>query len=94
MARPKHFDDYADMTEIVPGVFIVPGDGVYIVDDIGEVCCWVASEWQEDPEAATATAYAVALAASMGANAVRRNLESGGKVIEGLIDRTYKSVYG
>lgn len=73
MKRPKHYDDYADMNEVAPGVFVSPGDGVYLVDDIGEVVCWVATE-MEDPEAFTAAVSAVALAASKGVGEVRKKL--------------------
>ena len=33
MPRPDHFDSYSEIPEIVPGVFVSPGDAVYIVDD-------------------------------------------------------------
>ena len=92
LSRPKHYDQYADIPEIVPGVFVEPGDAVYIVDAQGEVCSWNADEWQEDPEAVTATVSAVILAATLGAAACRENLKDRGTLVEGLIRRTRRLV--
>lgn len=89
MPRPAHYAEYEDMTEVVPGVFIDDSDtGIYIVDDEGEVCCWVESEWIEDPTVAMTVARAVAIASSMGAQHVRANIENKGNTLMGLINRT------
>ena len=92
MPRPPHYAEYQDIPEIVPGVFVLPGAGVYIVDDDGEVCSWNDGEWEGDPEAVTATVNAVALAAAKGAAAVRRNIASRGAVIDQLIQETGERV--
>jgi hypothetical protein len=85
MPRPQHFDNYSGIPEIVPGVFVEPGDAVYIVDDEGEIVSWNCDEWNDDPEAVTATVNAVALAVSKGANAVRENIKQEGQVLRNLI---------
>ena len=89
--RPEHYEDYRDMTEVVPGVFIDPGYGVYIVDDEGEVVCWVGTEF-DDTFAVTAALSAVALATSKGAAAVRRNLADRGEVLDSLLEETHDAV--
>lgn len=93
MTRPAHFKEYENLPEIVPGVFIEADAGVYIVDDVGEVVMWSPSEW-EDPSAVTAALVAVALAARRGASAVRRNLETQGATVDGLITETAEVVNG
>ena len=63
--------------EIAPGVIVAfdgPNSGVYISDELGEVVCWVYDEIEEDPEAWTASLRAVAIAARLGASAVREFL--------------------
>lgn len=90
MSRPLHYDEYGDMHEIVPGVFM-DGADVYIVDDLGEVCCWVESEY-EDPSAVQAALCAVALATKKGAIAVRRNIVTKGKTLDALIYETIEEV--
>lgn len=94
MSRPLHYADYSDMPEVVPGVFVEAGSGVYIVDDEGEVVCWVESEWAEDPDAATAMACAVALATKHGASAVRANLVDHGQTLQEQIMKTDREVNG
>lgn len=84
MNRPRHFDNYSGIPEIVPGIFVEPSDAVYIVDDEGEVVSWNSDEWEEDPEAVTATVNAVILATKQGANAVRQNMKTGG-ILRSLI---------
>lgn len=95
MSRPAHYQEYEDMTEVVPGVFYEPGAGVYIVDDLGEVVCWVDSEW-EDPLAVTACVNACILAAVKGAAAVRENLwgRNSGARLEALCEETHEKVHG
>ena len=93
MTRPAHFKEYEKLPEIVPGVFIESEAGIYIVDDIGEVVMWSPTEW-EDPSAVTAALVAVALAAKHGASAVRRNLETQGAAVDGLILETAEAVNG
>lgn len=88
MPRSAHYGDYAGMTEVVPGVFIHDG-GIYIVDDEGEVCCWVETEWQEDPTVTNTIAFAVALATAKGASAVRKNIENKGGTLDRLIFETF-----
>ena len=85
--RAEHFNDYVDIPEIVPGVFVDPGNGVYIVDDEGEVACWVDSEWS-DPDAVTATINAVILATKKGASAVRQNIIDNGQTLLNLVLET------
>lgn len=95
--RPEHFAGYEKLTEVVPGVFVdtEKGSGVYIVDDEGEVACWVDTEWQEDPLAVTACVNACLLAAVKGPVAVRRMLhEAGGNPLDELIRETYARNYG
>jgi len=87
--RPEHYAEYADSTEIVPGVFVDPGDAVYIVDDIGEVASWNADEWAEDPEAVTATINACIVATKYGPAAVRKNIENKGATLMSLIESTF-----
>jgi hypothetical protein len=88
-----HLKEYEKFTEIVPGVFYEPGEAVYIVDGKGEVCCWNADEWAEDPTAITATIVAVALAASKGPIAVRENLASKGNTVQSLINGTFSKTH-
>ena len=88
MPRPNHYDQYADIPEIVPGVFVSPGECVHIVDDQGEVVSWTGDEWDADPESVTATINAVILAAKFGPAAVRRNIADKGQTIENLIRET------
>ena len=82
--RPKHFDDYSDIPEIISGVFVDPGNAVYIVDDEGEIVSWNADEWAEDSEAVTATANACILASVKGAKEVRENIRNYGSSIRDL----------
>lgn len=91
LVRPAHYQEYADIPEIVPGVFVLPGAGVYLVDDEGEVVMWEESEW-EDPSAVTATVNACLLAAMWGTSAVRQNLSSRGKLLQHLIAYTNAKV--
>lgn len=93
-SRPKHYADYADFTEVLPGVFYEPGAAVYIVDDEGEVVSWNADEWAEDPFAVTATVMAVAVAVHCGVEAVRENMQTRGELLQRLISRTYDEVTG
>ena len=90
MSRPKHYDEYNDMHEIVPGVFM-DGANVYIVDDEGEVVCWVETEF-DDPDAIQAALCAVAIATKKGANAVRRNIETKGRTLDAMIYETIEEV--
>lgn len=87
MRRPPHYNEYLSMPEIVPGVF-ADDDGVYIVDDQGEVCCWTGNEWDEDREAIVATITAVALAAAKGSSAVRQNIADRGETLTNLLQET------
>lgn len=87
MSRPAHYAEYADLPEIVPGVFVA-GDAVYIVDDDGEVVSWNADEIADDSMAFTAAVSAVALAAKRGAAAVRANIETAGDTLDDLILET------
>jgi hypothetical protein len=89
MSRPQHYIAYEWMNEIVPGVFVDPSWGLYIVDDEGEVCCWIGSEWAEDPVSVTSMACAVALATAKGTSAVRENIKQKGTILENLIGETY-----
>ncbi len=93
MSRPKHFQEYENMTEIVPGVFVNPGESVHIVDEIDEVACWNNDEWQDDPESITATVNAVILATKYGAKAVRENIEYHGKIMDVLVAQTFQENY-
>ena len=77
---------YENLSEISRGVFVSPGDAVYIVDDIGEVCSWNLDEWAEDADTVTATIFAVAIASKLGPEAVRANIESKGLVLEKLVE--------
>jgi hypothetical protein len=89
MTRPKHYQEYQNLSEIVPGVFVEPGDGVYIVDDQGEVVSWTKDEWAEDPWAVTAAVCACILAARRGPAAVRQSLFSqAGNLLDDLIEET------
>ncbi len=80
--------EYPNSNEIVPGVFVTPGEAVYIVDDKGEVVTWNADEAAADPEAFTAALAAVALAASEGAGAVRDNIGSNSERLRERIEKT------
>lgn len=93
MSRPQHFQEYEDMTEIVPGVFVNPGDSVYIVDEQSEIVSWNTDEWQNDPESITATINAVILATKYGAKAVRENIEYHGKIMDVLVAQTFQENY-
>ena len=93
MPRPDHYKEYDEFLEIVPGVFVDPDQGVYIVDDIGEVVCWVDTEWQDDPSAVTATVNAVILATKYGSQAVRKNLENKGQELRDLMINTYEKTF-
>lgn len=84
----NHMDDYRDQTEVVPGVFVDPGESVTIVDRDGEVVHWTADEWIEDPEAVTATVNLSILAAVKGPEAARESIEQKGKTLVDLIDET------
>jgi hypothetical protein len=86
--RPAHFHDYPDASEVVPGVFVIPGDSVYIVDDDGEVVMWNLDEWAEDQTSVTAAICACILAAVKGAKAVRQNIADKGATLTALIDET------
>jgi hypothetical protein len=90
--RPKHFKEYENMTEVVPGVFVNVGESVHIVDELGEVATWNCDEWTEDPESVTATINAVILATKYGAEAVRQNIESKGLQLASLIDETIEFI--
>jgi hypothetical protein len=83
-----HYAEYADIPEIAPGVFVTPGDAVYIVDDEGEVVTWNADEAAEDGFAFTAALNAVALATKHGAAAVRANIADAGQTLERMILET------
>jgi hypothetical protein len=86
--RLPHYADYADTPEVSPGVFVAAGDGVYIVDDDGEVVCWTAEEVAEDGYAFTAAINAVALATKHGAAAVRENIDGWGTRLDAMILET------
>jgi hypothetical protein len=92
MKRARHFDEYSDTPEIVPGVFVAPGSALYIVDEQGEVCSWNYDEICEDGEAFTAAINAAILATAKGANAVRQNIESKGITIAALQTETFKKL--
>lgn len=87
----EHMDEYANETEIAPGVFVEPGESVTIVDESGEVVHWTADEWTEDPDSVTACVNACVLAAMKGPGAVRANIGNG-KVLMDLIDETMDKV--
>lgn len=80
--------EYPGCVEVVNGVFISDEGEVYIHDTEGEVCCWVHDELVEDPQAATAAFTAIALAAKMGAKAVRNNLVDRGTTLGVLVKHT------
>lgn len=80
--------DYPGCSEIVPGVFVAPGDAVYIADADGEIATWNADEVAEDKEAFTAALCAVALATSRGPEAVRANIRDKGDTLDDLINDT------
>lgn len=67
---------YEGLFSPCPGVFVDTEEftAVYIVDDEGEVVCWICDEIKEDPSAWTASLNAVALAAKQGPAAVRRSI--------------------
>jgi len=88
MKRPEHFEDYPHATEITPGVFVDPGNAVYLCDEQGEVATWNCDEVAEDPEAFTAAITAVVLAASYGASEVRKNIDDKGATLDKVIDNT------
>jgi len=92
MTRPAHYDEYPLCSELVPGVFFSADDGIYIVDDEGEVCCWVESEWVEDPTVTLTIAAAVALATAKGAAAVRQNIAFQGHLLVALQEETFAKV--
>lgn len=90
--RPDHYKTYAALSaEIVPGVF-VDAEGLSIVDDEGEIVCWTADEWREDPAAVTAAITAAVLAAARGAAAVRQQLAGKVTVLAALIKDTKQHV--
>lgn len=93
MPRPSHYEDYDDLTEVSPGVFVDPGHAVYIVDDEGEVFCSVNTEWAEEPEAVTAALNAVALAVRHGAAAVRRNIVGRGALLLEMVEQTFRETH-
>lgn len=93
--RPKHYANYEkDMSELVPGVFLSPGEALHIVDDEGEACSWTVDEWGEDPEAVTAAITAAVIAAAKGSAAVRENIKMGGTVLQAMLDETQTLVRG
>jgi hypothetical protein len=87
--RPAHFQQYAEMTEVVPGVFVNRGKSVHLVDDSGEVIGWNKDEWADDPLAVTACVNACLLAAVKGVAAVRETLHGSGGQLTALIDETF-----
>ena len=87
----RHLDDWSDTTEVVPGVFVDPGNNVTIIDDQGIVTSWSADEWAEDPDAVTACVNASILAAAKGSAAVRANIGNG-ETLRDLIDETMAKV--
>lgn len=82
-------DEYEEMLEVVPGVFLEDGS-VYIVDESGEVCCWTHDEIAEDELACQAALCAVMLAAKQGAVSVRANLIDNGLTLQELVNETYR----
>jgi len=79
---------YPGCNEIVRGVFIAPGEAVYIADEQGEIATWNADEVAEDPDAFTAALAAVALATKEGPQAVRDNITSKGERLRERIEAT------
>lgn len=95
--KPKTvFDEYKDMIELVPGVFICNQDpnatAVHIVDRQSEVAMWNSDEVAEDPEAFIAAITAVALAAAYDASKVRLNIENKGQCVDDMIAETGRFV--
>jgi len=88
MSRAKHFEQYGDIPEVVPGVFVDPGQMVYIVDARGEVVSWGEDEWADDTYSVTAAVTAVAIAALDGASMVRLNIARSGEVLRSFIGLT------
>ncbi len=83
----KDQNDYGQQP-VVPGVYIVPEDAVYITDDQGEIVTWNSAEVADDPSAFTAALHAVVLATAKGPAAVRQNLAEKGAVLTRLYDQT------
>ena len=84
-------EQYPGAVEVVPGVFIDPpcgGASIFIADEEGEIVMWNHDEITEDVSGFTAALTAVAIAAKMGPEAVRRNIIEQGQVLRHLIERT------
>lgn len=86
--RAGEIVEYEGCTELVYGVYLDDEGAIYIHDGESEVCCWVYDEIVEDPDAFIAAVTAVAIAAKLGANAVRRNITDKGTTLRGLLRRT------